>query len=128
MSKNVYGELYYGFPIDRDKDKYFNDNFEFKDEYKWMQDPLDWYYEFDISYKDKQNMPVSIDIAGSMYGGEPSYYVYIKESKKRSYYGEMIQVNNLDIDPDWGKCLDDFSCLLGLDKQEPGWYLTSLLG
>ena len=138
MSNNLYGELYYGFPIDRDKDKYFKTDFEYKDKYKWLEDPMDWNYFFDKDYFDEGNIisevdmsnyyNVDIDISGSLYGGDPIYYIYIKESKKSSYYGEMVKIEELVAKPEWKVQLNDFCELLSIDKEEPSWYLTSLEG
>lgn len=133
MSTNPHGELFWGFPVDKEDvtrgdDSMFLSEASFYFEAKGIHVPQSKDYkspEWDAWREKGKTVPGVVRLYG--YGDEIKHFVAVKESFFDSEWGEMIKLpDGLAVKDHWRATLKEFCDVLGIPWREPAWHLTSL--
>lgn len=62
------------------------------------------------------------------YDSSQASYVYVRASRQRAEWSEVVPIASLAVPPEWRASLLAYLEALGLPPREPGWFLTSYYG
>jgi len=139
MSISTDANLYYGIQLGTGEDITF----------PWKKEDLDWkeYYAMQMGlppieapytdetrneyrqYWEKKNKLVETSkcsIGTHCSCDYPMYYVTINKSELRAPRGYPVVVGNIKIEEDWDNALKQFCELMGLEYEQPQWWLSSM--
>lgn len=133
MSISSDGILFYGFLIDEDKQEELERLFDYDE--TGIEEPEEYYAmkvlnKGKVSYEEYSELdkkePCEIGMHCSY--DYPMYYVGIKESELRAWRGYPKKIESFDINKKWNQQIKDFCKIMGIEYQEPDWYLASMYG
>lgn len=139
MTVSTDGILFYGFLLENDPEEWeapFNTD-DWEEVYcakKGLPAPADPYEGRESLFKEywtaKRDLlkEANAKLSAHCSGDYPMWYVCVNASETTANRGYPQQIDNLNVGPDWHAKLKDFCDTLGIEYQQPRWWLVSYWG